>query len=217
MRLVGTGGGSKINKAMDFPAQLKVPLSDGRKCEYELTGIVVHLGNSATSGHYTAFVRKPGQGGSLKWFHMDDSFVEAVSENHVLKQKGAYVLFYCRTEVKLELPSPPLRASMTTEEAKDLLNTMRTKSRVRSSSFSGESPSPAITQQLRRNFCTSSRDKLDEVTIPVARSRSEGKGTATESSMKDDGAIIENIKDTISPVARKTRVDRVACHGKRES
>lgn len=215
IRFMGTGGGSKINKAMDFPAQLKVPLSDGRKCEYALTGIVVHLGNSATSGHYTAFVRKPGHEGSLKWFHMDDSFVETVSENHVLKQKGAYVLFYCRTEVKLELPSPPLRASMTTEEAKDL-NTMRTKSRVRSSSFSNESPSPAITMQLPRKMTSSSHDKVDKVTIPVDGSGSEEKCIAKKALMKEDGSMIGRLKDTTSHLAKKTRVDRVTAFGKLE-
>ncbi len=128
MRYKGTGGGFKINKGMEFPAQFNLPLSDGRKCEYELTGIISHLGTSATSGHYTAFVRKPGSDGPLNWFHMDDSFVEPVTEKTVLKQKDAYVLFYCRTEVKLELPSPPLRASMTADEARRL-NDVRRKSK----------------------------------------------------------------------------------------
>lgn len=128
MRFMGTGGGSKINKAMEFPAQFNLPLSDGRKCEYALTGIIAHLGTSATSGHYTAFVRKPGSESPLTWFHMDDSFVEPVTEKTVLRQKDAYVLFYCRTEVKLELPSPPLRASMTADEARRL-NVLRSKSR----------------------------------------------------------------------------------------
>jgi hypothetical protein len=49
---------------------------------------------------------------------MDDSFVESVSERTVLKQRDAYVLFYCRKEVKVEFPSPPLRSSMSAEEAK---------------------------------------------------------------------------------------------------
>ena len=99
------GGGSKITKEIQFPAQLSLPLSDGRVCEYGLTGIIVHVGNSATSGHYTAYVKKPGD--SKCWYHMDDSFVEAVSEKTVLKQRDAYVLFYSRKEVKLEFPQPP--------------------------------------------------------------------------------------------------------------
>ncbi|KAL7511818.1 hypothetical protein ACHAXN_008748 [Cyclotella atomus] len=99
------GGGSKINKSIEFPSQLNLPLSDNRVCEYKLTGIIVHVGNSATSGHYTAFVKKPGD--FKTWYHMDDSFVEVVSEKTVLKQRDAYVLFYSRKEVQLEFPQPP--------------------------------------------------------------------------------------------------------------
>ena len=110
----GNGGGSsgsKIQKSIEFPATLKLPLSDGRKCEYLLTGVIIHVGGSATSGHYTAFVKKPGSQDVSRWYHMDDSFVEAVNEKTVLKQRDAYVLFYCRKEVKLELPTPPATIS----------------------------------------------------------------------------------------------------------
>jgi len=131
MRFGGFGEGSKISKSIEFPARLRLPLSDGRKCEYALTGIVVHLGTSATSGHYTSFVKKPGNDESDRWYHMDDSYVESVSEKTVLKQKDVYLLFYCRIEVKLELPSPPCRPSMTTEEAKKF-NVLRARNRSRS-------------------------------------------------------------------------------------
>jgi hypothetical protein len=113
----GGGGGKKISKPIEFPADLKLPLSDARSCEYALTGIIIHVGGSASSGHYTAYVKKPSTNGGHQWFHMDDSFVESVSERTVLKQRDAYVLFYCRKEVKVEFPSPPLRSSMSAEEA----------------------------------------------------------------------------------------------------
>ena len=109
-------GGSKVQKQIEFPSNLKLPLSDGRKCEYELTGVVVHIGGSATSGHYTAFVRQIGKQGEQQWLNMDDSFVDPVPEKTVLRNKDAYVLFYCRKEVKLELPSPP-PVSFTAAEA----------------------------------------------------------------------------------------------------
>jgi len=48
---------------------------------------------------------------------MDDSYVQPVSEKTVLKQKDAYLLFYCRKEVKLEIPSLPPRAIMNAGEA----------------------------------------------------------------------------------------------------
>jgi hypothetical protein len=50
-------------------------------------------------------VKKPGE--AKGWYHMDDSFVEAVSEKTVLRERDAYVLFYSRKEVKLEFPQPP--------------------------------------------------------------------------------------------------------------
>jgi len=130
----GFGGGrfgKKISKPVSFPALLKLPLSDGRACEYGLTGVVIHVGGSASSGHYTAYVKKPSRNGSDRWFHVDDSFVEAVSERNVLQQKDAYLLFYCRKEVKLEFPAPPLSSSMTAEEA-----TERGRSRARARSNS---------------------------------------------------------------------------------
>ena len=84
MGMMGRGG-SKISKSIDFPAELNLPLSDGRKCEYYLTGIVVHTGGSASSGHYTAFVKKPDSPNrNDQWYHKDDSFVEPVSEKEVL-------------------------------------------------------------------------------------------------------------------------------------
>lgn len=112
-------GGSKISKPIEFPAELKLPLSDGRTCEYNLTGVVIHIGSSASSGHYTAFVKKPGDASKNQWYHMDDSFVEPVSEKTVLKQRDAYVLFYCRKEVKVEYPSPPPRGFESAEAARE--------------------------------------------------------------------------------------------------
>merc|ERR1719223_1295977 len=110
-------GGSKISKQIEFPATMKLPLSDGRKCEYSLTGVIIHIGGSATSGHYTAFVKKPAPQGKYQWYHMDDSYVTDVSEKTVLSQKNAYILFYCRKEVKLELPTPPPRPISNAEHA----------------------------------------------------------------------------------------------------
>lgn len=110
--------GSKISKRIEFPAQLSLPLSDGRVCDYTLTGIIVHVGGTATSGHYTSYVKQPGSSSKL-WHHMDDSFVTEVSEKTVLKQRDAYVLFYTRKEVKLEFPQPPSREKVSRNGLKE--------------------------------------------------------------------------------------------------
>jgi ubiquitin carboxyl-terminal hydrolase 36/42 len=109
--------GRKITKPIAFPANLDLPLSDGRSCGYALVGVVIHVGGSASSGHYTACVKKPGRDGKDRWFHVDDSYVQAVTEQEVLRQRDAYMLVYVRREVKLEFPTPPLRGSMTVDEA----------------------------------------------------------------------------------------------------
>jgi ubiquitin C-terminal hydrolase len=128
------GGRSKIAKPIEFPADLNLPLSDGRSCAYNLTGVVIHVGGSASSGHYTAYVKKPSRNGRAQWYHADDSFVEPVSEKTVLRQKDAYILFYSRKEVKLEFPSPPPR-DMSAEEAREF---GRARSRARADSNTGQ-------------------------------------------------------------------------------
>ena len=113
----GMRRGNKISKPIEFPAEMKLPLSDGRSCEYHLTGVVIHVGGSSDSGHYTAFVKRPGGAGKNQWYHIDDCFVQSVSERTVLQERDAYLLFYCRKEVKLAFPSPPRRISTSAEEA----------------------------------------------------------------------------------------------------
>lgn len=123
--------GSKISKPIEFPAEMKLPLSDKRSCPYALTGIVVHVGGSSDSGHYTAYVKKVGKSGENRWYHIDDSFVEAVPEKIALRQRDAYLLFYCRKEVKLEFPSPPPRSM----SAKEATEHSRVKARARANSL----------------------------------------------------------------------------------
>lgn len=123
----GRMGGNKISKPIEFPAHMKLPLSDGRSCAYSLTGIIIHVGSSASSGHYTACVKKPSKKGA-RWYHMDDSYVQAVSEQEVLRQRDAYVLFYSRKEVVVEYPSPPM-------SSKEAVEFGRAKSRARAESI----------------------------------------------------------------------------------
>ena len=55
---------------------MDLPLSDGRKCKYTLTGVLVHVGGSSDSGHYFAYVKSVR--GS--WFQMNDDYVQPVQE-----------------------------------------------------------------------------------------------------------------------------------------
>jgi ubiquitin C-terminal hydrolase len=159
-------GGKKISRPIEFPVKLQLPLSDGRSCAYALTGLVIHVGGSASSGHYTAYVRKPCDSGDRAWFHMDDSFVQQVSEQHVLRQRDAYVVMYCRQEVKVEFPTPPLSGSMTAEEAKEWMIS-RNKAR---SEDSFNTPVTLVTEtqssvSLQKAISSIPSEKSDEGTV----------------------------------------------------
>ena len=55
---------------------------------YQLQGVVAHIGTDATSGHYVTFI-----GTSKGWNLFDDSNIRQVSETEVFKH-DAYILFY---------------------------------------------------------------------------------------------------------------------------
>ena len=97
-------GGGKISKKLAFPLKLQLPLSDSRKCNYELTGLVVHAGGSCNSGHYYSYIKAPNGA----WFLCDDSHTRQVQLDEVLGRKDAYLLFYSREEVKLRLREVPV-------------------------------------------------------------------------------------------------------------
>jgi len=59
--------------------------------EYNLYAVLVHNGYTTKSGHYYCFVRNSNN----TWYCMNDSNVQQVGINTVLKQE-AYMLFYSR-------------------------------------------------------------------------------------------------------------------------
>ncbi|KAL3942385.1 MAG: hypothetical protein SGBAC_003417 [Bacillariaceae sp.] len=156
------GGSGKITKPIEFPGHLNVPLSDSRSCQYALTGVVIHVGGSASSGHYTAYIKKSGRKGKDQWFHVDDSFVEPIPEKTVLRQRDAYLLFYCRKEVKLEFPSPPPQGM----SAAEAMKVMRARAKARSDSIGQESLSGTSSMQEE------SRQDAKSPTALIARAQS---------------------------------------------
>ncbi|KAL8089047.1 hypothetical protein AgCh_038709 [Apium graveolens] len=87
----------KIDKHVEFPLELDLQpytrssQDSGAELKYELYAIVVHIGFSATSGHYYSFIRSAPN----TWYKFDDSRVVRVREEFVLSQK-AYILFYAK-------------------------------------------------------------------------------------------------------------------------
>jgi len=178
-------GGSKIQKPIEFPALLKLPLSDGRKCDYALTGIVIHVGGSATSGHYTAYVRRPSSQGGNNWYHMDDSFVKPVSEKTVLKQKDAYLLFYCRKEVKLEIPSPPITDAGEAQR----MGEARARAKTRVSNNLGI---PGSGQEGEETIIKVQSENMS----PILRVASQDRGNVGKSEIRSDANAIDKVKSS---------------------
>ncbi|KAE9596940.1 putative ubiquitinyl hydrolase 1 [Lupinus albus] len=87
----------KLDKHVDFPLELDLQLysvSNQNSIEpmkYDLYAVVVHMGLSATSGHYFCYVRSAPD----IWHRLDDSQVTRVSADYVLSEE-AYILFYAQ-------------------------------------------------------------------------------------------------------------------------
>lgn len=83
---------NKIHKYISFPKALQLPKSlvaSNQKTLYKLLSVICHHGKHVTNGHYTCDVRQS----TGHWIHYDDSEVQGIREEDVLK-KTAYVLFY---------------------------------------------------------------------------------------------------------------------------
>ena len=84
-------GLQKMDEYVRFNAQISIEYNiqnNDYNTQYQLTGIVVHIGASIAVGHYVAYVRA----GEM-WFKMNDSKVRTVTWSTVKRQK-AYLLFF---------------------------------------------------------------------------------------------------------------------------
>jgi len=63
-----------------FDRILKFPNSD---ITYDLTGIIVHEGNSVNNGHYYANIRSLQMTDPHSWFQVNDSIVSPTDENTI--------------------------------------------------------------------------------------------------------------------------------------
>eukprot|EP00814_Leptocylindrus_danicus_P006475 CAMPEP_0116038990 /NCGR_PEP_ID=MMETSP0321-20121206/23221_1 /TAXON_ID=163516 /ORGANISM="Leptocylindrus danicus var. danicus, Strain B650" /LENGTH=789 /DNA_ID=CAMNT_0003517977 /DNA_START=182 /DNA_END=2548 /DNA_ORIENTATION=- len=196
--MFGRGGGGKISKSIHFPAQLSLPLSDKRTCEYSLTGVTSHIGGSSSSGHYTAYVKKPSDGSDGRWFHMDDDHVTKVSEKIVLKDKNAYILFYCRKEVKLEFPPPP-SGGLSSKEAVKLV-TARARARADSLADSVSSREGLSKSSVNKHFPKSPQLSTPMITKEIS--------DINPSSPSSEDESLSDVKKTLNSALKKTVVPR---------
>lgn len=72
---------------------------------YELFAVVSHHGKMVVGGHYTCVCRDNKD----QWFRFDDEHVSSISEATALAE-NAYLLFYMRTNAKIEAPKTSPKA-----------------------------------------------------------------------------------------------------------
>ena len=86
---------SKLSTRVSFQEDLSLPCklsSVGVTANYKLKAVIEHKGETATSGHYVAYVREGNQ-----WTEWNDEIGRSVTWATVVKSE-AYVLFWERTE-----------------------------------------------------------------------------------------------------------------------
>ena len=98
-------GCTKIMKTIEFPINLQIDseILSGRtntsaERQYKLISVVYHVGKEASYGHYRADTFHSGYN---TWLRFDDSKINRVTEEDVLKRQGdrvPYLLFYRRSD-----------------------------------------------------------------------------------------------------------------------
>ncbi|XP_045477103.1 ubiquitin carboxyl-terminal hydrolase 10, partial [Harmonia axyridis] len=98
-------GCTKIMKTIEFPINLQIDskILSGRtntpaERKYKLISVVYHVGKEASYGHYIADTFHSGYN---TWLRFDDSKINRVTEEDVLKRQGdrvPYLLFYRRSD-----------------------------------------------------------------------------------------------------------------------
>eukprot|EP00003_Mantamonas_plastica_P021155 TRINITY_DN341_c0_g1_i4.p1 TRINITY_DN341_c0_g1~~TRINITY_DN341_c0_g1_i4.p1 ORF type:complete len:590 (-),score=196.53 TRINITY_DN341_c0_g1_i4:2051-3820(-) len=86
---------NKVHRFIEFPLELKLGknLTGTVERSYELFGIICHLGDHITNGHYTSIVKQPYEEDS--WLCFNDSKVSSMTDEEVLDEgETVYLLFY---------------------------------------------------------------------------------------------------------------------------
>ena len=86
----------KVSKPVTYPSLINFSefafpedkLNKQESYNYELYGVVVHIGGTLNGGHYIAYCKSPDN----NWYLCDDSRVANASNSGI--SQGAYMLFY---------------------------------------------------------------------------------------------------------------------------
>ena len=95
----------KVNNMISYPEKLNIQnyYCNVDKVDYELYGVVNHMGRTLSSGHYYSYVREPVKDIANidenitygeEWYECNDSHVGQIEKEEVMKSNNAYMLFY---------------------------------------------------------------------------------------------------------------------------
>ena len=94
--LLNRGQGNKFDVKINFEKIInlnKYIENTNTDCNYELIGVITHIGESSMSGHFIAYCKDPL---SNNWHKYNDAFVDEVKnfEEEVINYAMPYLLFY---------------------------------------------------------------------------------------------------------------------------
>jgi len=78
--------------------------SEEQSKAFELTGVIVHSGNVASSGHYHALLRHADRDGSTTWQKFKDDTVTPVSASDIAEQAFGGAVYDKTRQVMVEKP-----------------------------------------------------------------------------------------------------------------
>ena len=90
--IINRGRGNYFKCDLEFPHELdisKFTNNPSSPKNYELIGVISHLGESSMEGHFIAFCRHFDD----TWYLFNDGFVNSVSQNDIYRGTP-YILFY---------------------------------------------------------------------------------------------------------------------------
>jgi len=103
--ILNRGKGLEFNVEFQFPLTLNISkYVENKNCDtnYELIGVITHLGESSMSGHFIAYCKSPND---KKWYLYNDAMVNQIKnvENDINSRGIPYVLFYQKSNYSNEI------------------------------------------------------------------------------------------------------------------
>lgn len=179
---------TKLTRPITFAPELTITNPNNLKSanQYALYAVLVHQGQTCSSGHYYSYVKAANN----LWYEMDDSSVRQVSINTVLAQP-AYILFYQKTNNTDSVSNSSSNSSSSSSESE--LDVVNTKSSIINANVSVSSELDHFALMKPKHNSNSS--------IPSAKRFKNKKRS-------DSGSVTPVKKTTDSPIRKSPRANR---------